>query len=87
MTALVLMGGLALLMLLGVRGETKRLKVSLAKKLPQTQALPKAIGMLLIVAQISELLKMVEHATIVHVATALLLLAIATATRSGPERV
>jgi hypothetical protein len=82
---LVLMGGVAVVMLVCARSETMQLKAVLSKKLPPTQYLPKAVSMILIVAQLSELLKMVEHVSIVHVAAALLLLTMVVATRSGTE--
>lgn len=49
------------------------------------QYAPKMVSMLIITAQISELLKAVEHASFVNVAAALMLLAILLATRSGTE--
>ena len=85
MTLLVLMGGMAVVMLVGARSETQQLKATLVRKLPPTQYLPKAVSMILIAAQVSELLKMVEHVTIVHVVAALLLLTIVVASRSGTE--
>ncbi len=85
MTALILMAGLAAVMLVGARKETKQLQATLAKRLPPAQYLPKVVSLALVVAQISELLKMIEQASIVHLAATLLLFAIAMAGRSGIE--
>lgn len=82
---LLFLAGLAMAMLLGAKAQTKALKAQLVKKLPPAQYLPKAISMLLIVAQASELLKMVEHVSIVNVSASLLLLTIVIASRSGTE--
>jgi hypothetical protein len=72
-------------LVLGARSETKRLKEVLVKKMPPTQYLPRAISLLLVTAQISELVKMVQQITIVHIVASLLLLTIVIATRSGTE--
>jgi hypothetical protein len=85
MSVLFLLAGLAAVMLFGALKQTKQLKAKLVKKLPPAQYLPKAVSLLLVTAQISELVKMVEHISIVTVAAALLLLAIVLATRSGIE--
>jgi len=84
-TILFLLAGIVAVMLLGARNETKRLQASLIKRMPPAQYLPKAISLLLVTAQVSELAKMVEHVTIVHVAASLLLLTIVIAARSGTE--
>lgn len=47
--------------------------------------LPKAISMLAITAQIPELIKVLEHVSLVNVVTSLFLLAILVATKSGTE--
>src|SRR5690348_3424956 len=83
MPGLFLIAGIAVVMLLGSYRHTKQLKDELLKKVPTTQYLPKTISMLLLTAQVSELLKMIENTTIVTVSAALLLLAIVAATRSG----
>ena len=84
-TTLVLLTGLAVVMLLGARYDTKQLKAKLNKHVPTTRYLPRAISFALIAAQCSELLKMVEQTSIVHLVAALLLLAIVLANRSGTE--
>ena len=48
-----------------------------------TKLLPKAVSLLIVSAQLSELVNVVEHTTVVHVSAALLLLAIVVATKSG----
>jgi hypothetical protein len=80
-----LLAGIAAVMLFGAFKQTSQLKAKLVKKLPPAQYLPKAISLLLVTAQVSELVKMVEHISIVTVAASLLLLAIVIATRSGTE--
>jgi hypothetical protein len=62
-----------------------KLQAVLAKRKATTQYLPKAIGMLVLTAQVSELVRVVEHVTIVNLAAALLLLAIIVATKTGTE--
>jgi hypothetical protein len=57
----------------------------LAKRKATAQYLPQAIGMLVLTAQVSELVRVVEHVTIVNLAAALLLLAIIVATKTGTE--
>jgi|GEM_PF-1714650 len=85
MTALFLMAGMAAVMMFGAHSQTKQLKAALVNKMPPAQYLPKVISLALVTAQISELVKLVEHATITHIAAALLLFAIVLATRSGTE--
>lgn len=85
MSVIFLLAGIAAVMLFGAFKQTRQLKATLVKKLPRAQYLPKAISLLLMTAQISELVKMVEHISIVTVSAAMLLLAIVLATRSGIE--
>jgi len=47
--------------------------------------LPRAISMLVVTAQVPELVRVVQQASFVHIATSLFLLAILVATRSGTE--
>ena len=47
--------------------------------------LPKAVSVLILTAHASELIKVVEHASIINITTALLLLAIVLAGRPGTE--
>ncbi len=80
-----LFAGVALVMVLGAKSETKHFKEALTKKLPPTQFLPRIVSMALIAAQVSELLKMIEHISIVNVVATLMLFSIVMATRSGTE--
>lgn len=57
----------------------------LSKHSVKSDKLPQALGMLIICAQISELLKVIEHVSLVNVVAALFLLAIVTATKSGTQ--
>ena len=49
------------------------------------RVLPKAIGLLIITAQVSELVKVVEHVSLANMVAALFLLAIVLAAKSGTE--
>ncbi len=82
---LFLLVGLATVMLFGAKFDTTQLKAKLKKRVPPVKFLPRAIGLALIAAQCSELLKMVEQTSLVHLVAALLLLAVILATRSGTE--
>lgn len=83
MTLLLVLGVLAIV---GVGYyQTNKLHRFLDKHKSKTKHLPRAIGLLITVAQISELSRVVEHISIVHVAAALFLLAVLLATRSGAE--
>ena len=62
-----------------------QLKAKLKKQVPPAKFLPRAISVALVAAQCSELFKMVEQASLVHLVAALLLLAIVVANRSGAE--
>lgn len=64
---------------------TSRVKALLSRNLPKTAVLPKAVSMLVVAAQITELVKAVEHVSIVNVTAALLMLAIVAAAKSGTE--
>lgn len=83
--ALFLMAGIAAVMLFGAQAQTRQLRAVLVKKVPPAQYLPKAVSLALVTAHISELVRLVEHASIVHIAAALLLFAMVMATRSGNE--
>lgn len=50
-----------------------------------THYLPQAVTMLIVTAQISELIRVIEHVSIVNVVAALFLLSIVVATKSGTE--
>jgi hypothetical protein len=82
---LFLMGIVAVVALLSSVGHTNKLHRFLNKRAMGTQVVPKAITMLVMTAQVSELVKVVEHVSIVNVSAALMLLAIIIATKSGTE--
>ena len=80
---LFLMGILAVVALLSSVHHTKKLHVYLDKRTVKSQVIPKAITMLVMTAQVSELVKVVEHVSIVNISAALMLLVIIIATKSG----
>ncbi len=80
MIFLFLMAALGLV----VGGVTAAKSKALIKR-PSLQILPKAVSALLVGAQLSEILRLVEHATFTEVIAALLLLAVLLATKSGTE--
>ena len=65
--------------------DTKRVKAFLVPRKTRFQVLPKVVTSLLVCAQLSELLRMVEQTNIVTIVTALVMLAILLASRSGSE--
>ena len=78
--------GLALgLMLFVSFKKTLQNKAYVAKKLANAKVLPKGISMLLVAAQLIELVRVMEHATIVTVFAAAFLLAVAVASKSEIE--
>jgi len=81
---LVLLGIGSFAMVVGAFRNTRGVKVVLAKSHARDH-LPKAITMLVITIQFSELLKVIEHVSITHVVGALLLLAVMIATKAGTE--
>ena len=84
-TSVFLMAGIACVVVVLVVKHSPNLKSSKNKHHLATHYLPKAISMLIITAQISELVKVVEHVSIVNVSAALLLLTILAANKSGTE--
>jgi hypothetical protein len=87
MTLLILLGLVALVMV-GVSFKTNSKVQKFLDKHNQKQYLPKAISMLILTAQVSELIRVVEHTNFVNITAALMLLAIVVATkRSGSEDV
>ena len=76
--------GAGVLVLAAVKSNAK-LHNALKRHSSASWYLPQAISMLIITAQVSELVKIVEHVSIVNVAAAMLLLAIMVATKSGTE--
>ncbi len=79
-----LMVAAGLLVVLAAR-ESKKLRKALAKHKSKTRMLPKAVSMFVICAQVSELLKVLDHVTITNVTASLFLLAILAASKSGTE--
>ena len=76
---------IAVVALLASMRESQKLHGFLEKRAGKSQVVPKAITMLIMTAQVSELVKVVEHVSIVNVSAALMLLAIIIATKSGTE--
>jgi hypothetical protein len=81
---LFLMVGAGVVVLVAVKNNTE-VHSLLKKHSKKVGYLPKAISMLAITAQIPELAKVLEHVSLIHVATSLFLLAILVATKSGTE--
>lgn len=73
------------IIILAAARESKNTQALLKKYSGKVTALPKAISVLVLTAQLSELLKMLDHATIVNVTGSLFLLAILAAAKSGTE--
>lgn len=84
MSLLYLLGGIGLVILLGAMWQTGKLRKILKRKTIKAH-FPQALSMLLVVSQASELVRLVEHVSVVTVVAALLLLAILLATKSGTE--
>ena len=83
MNPLVLLGVIAIVALLVAQRQNSRLPRLVGK--PARHYLPQAISMLILTAQVSELVKVVEHISIVNVFAALMLLVILAATKNGTE--
>lgn len=79
---LLLLTGLSVVLVLGSFKYTKDFKRQLSRRLPNTQLLPKVVRVALIAAQCSELLKMIEQTSVLHLVAALLLLAVVVGARS-----
>ena len=82
---LFLIGTIAIVALLASVKHTGKLRSFLQKKAAPAQILPRAITMLVLTAQVSELVRVIEHVSVVNVTAALMLLAIIVATKSGTE--
>jgi hypothetical protein len=65
--------------------ESKKTQGWLQKHSGKVNALPKAISVLILTAQLSELLKMIANISVVNVVASLFLLAILAAAKSGTE--
>ena len=62
-----------------------KVQAKLRKHKAVSHYVPKAVGALILTAQVSDLVKVVEHVSIVNFVGALLLLAIVAGTKSGTE--
>ena len=80
---LFLLAGAGILLAAAMR-ETKKLRKTLGPGKPRS-FLPKAVTLLIVSAQLSELLKVVSQASVMHLVATLFLLAIVTAVQSGTE--
>ena len=63
----------------------RKLHAVVQKRVGQKTLLPQAVSLLVITAQIPQLLRMLEHVSLTQVVASLFLLAIVVATRSGTE--
>ncbi|MDR3643360.1 MAG: hypothetical protein P4L74_07100 [Candidatus Doudnabacteria bacterium] len=80
---LFLLAAAGIVVLASIR-ENRKLRQKLnPRKLPSL--LPKALTLLIVSAQLSELLKVVSQASVVHLVAALFLLAMVSAVQSGTE--
>ena len=81
---LALAVGIALVAMVGAMAHTGRLKTALAQK-TVTTSLPRFVEAAILAVQAGELVKVVEHASMVNMVAALLILAIVLAARSGTK--
>ena len=75
----------AIILVVFAMRESNKFRAMLQRKPTTISLLPKAVTLLVITAQVSELLKIIEHVSAMHVAVALFLLAIISALKSGTE--
>jgi len=75
----------AIVLGLGAFAHTTAVKTTLRNHAAVSRYLPRAVSMLILTAHVSELVRVVEHVSIVHISAALLLLAIVVATKTGTE--
>jgi hypothetical protein len=73
------------LMILAAIQQSKKVCAVLKQHATKISAVPKTLSILILTAQISELIKMLDHVTIVNVTASLFLLAIIVAAKSGTE--
>ena len=85
MNSLLFLAIAAVVLILAAARNNMKVRAVLKKHSGKTNMLPQAISVLVLTAQLSELLKMLDHATIVNVTGSLFLLAILAAAKSGPE--
>lgn len=64
---------------------SNKLRNAIAKHSPKANLLPQAITLLILTAQVSELVRVLEQVSPVNIAAALFLLAIIAAAKSGTE--
>jgi hypothetical protein len=83
MTLMFLVLG-AVACVIAATGETGKLSKALSRQ-KHVKLVPKATYMFMATAQFAELVRTIDHISIVHVAAGLLLLAVVLATRSGTE--
>jgi hypothetical protein len=85
MGTLLFLGIVAVAVIWSAAHATSKVNRFVAKKIGHAPFISKTIGLLIVTAQVSELVRAIEHTSIVSIAAALLLLAIVVATRSGTE--
>jgi len=73
------------LLLLGAVKNTANVRDALKKRSGPGSYLPRAVTMLVLAAQLSEMIRVVEQVSPIRVAAAVLLLAIVAAAKSGTE--
>ena len=81
---LFLLAAAGIVMLAAMR-ESRKLKKTLSRGKTRMALLPKAVTLLIVSAQLSELLKIVSGASVVHLVATLFLLAMVAAVQSGTE--
>lgn len=85
MAAFILLVGLVILvMLVSAMRETGKVKAVLNKTHARTH-LPRMVTTLVVAVQFNELLKVIEHVSVVHIVGALLILAVVLATKGATE--
>lgn len=82
---LAVLGLLAIVLVIAAARDSHKLRGALQKHSSKLSMLPQAISMLLVTAQLPELVRMVGQISPVNIAAALLLLAITAAVKSGTE--
>jgi len=87
MDSLLFLGLVAGAMLLFAVRQNTKVRAKLSRHAKKLGFLPKAISVLILVAQLTELLKMMDHLSIVSATGSLFLLAIMGATKSSAEEI
>ena len=85
MNSLLFLAVTAGIVVLAAARSNAKVRAVLKKHSGKVNVMPRAISALILTAQLSELLKMLDHATIVNVTGSLFLLAILAAAKSGTE--